>query len=44
MVCLQAEKNMQALNDPNDPFARIFANGAQMLGEMVNKAKATNKR
>ena len=41
---LQAEKEISLLNDPKDPFTRIFAGGAQMLGIMVNKAQQTGKK
>jgi hypothetical protein len=41
---MQAEKGINALNDPNDEFTRVFAASAQMLGEIVNKAKNTSNR
>lgn len=41
---LQAEKEISLLNDPKDPFTRIFASGAQMLGIMVNKAQQAGKK
>lgn len=40
---MQAEKSIDALNDPKDNFTRIFANSVQVLSEMVNRAKTTTK-
>lgn len=40
---MQAEKSIEALNDPKDNFTRIFGNSVQVLSEMVNRAKTTPK-